>query len=391
MARFDGASLAATHGDGVPDARLPGLRSADFVADLEPMQRAVDEADLLAGLARAVVSELQADACIVSRVDENRDVVRDVAASGPAVSRLSYVAEEYRLHEFPVTRRVIDSGRSEQISATDPLADDAERALLVEYGFGRVMITRITVDGQPVGLVETYRLANVAFGVDDSARADTLCAFAANSYSRIQLAAKLERNYTDTMEALLSALEARDPYTQAHTGRIRDMAVALAVALKLPSEMHRALRLGAILHDVGKIGIPDRILLKPAKLTAMETEVMRSHPVIGERMLCGIDFIAPALPIIRHHHEWWDGSGYPDGLAGEDIPVGARIVTACDAFDAMTSDRPYRRASTLQDACAELAAGAGTQFDPRCVELLVDIVKTVGPDGLEQRVVRFAA
>lgn len=118
---------------------------------------------------------------------------------------------------------------------------------------------------------------------------------------------------------------------------------------------------------------------------------MRAHPLIGERMLRGIDFLRPALPIIRHHHERWDGKGYPDGLVGEEIPIGARIVAVCDAFDAMTSDRPYRRALPLGAACDEIMKHAGFQFDPDCASLLVDVVRNMGDDHLENRFVRYAS
>jgi len=188
----------------------------------------------------------------------------------------------------------------------------------------------------------------------------------------------------------VSALEARDPYTEAHAGRFKDFALALGVALRIPMTARRSVRLGAILHDVGKIGISDAILMKPGPLTQEEWAVMKTHPQVGERMLRRVDFLAEALPVVRHHHERWDGGGYPDGLAGTAIPIGARIVAACDAFDAMTTDRPYRAAISRGDACEELLAGAGTQFDPRCARLLVEVLLRGGPaEDLESRLVRY--
>ena len=118
---------------------------------------------------------------------------------------------------------------------------------------------------------------------------------------------------------------------------------------------------------------------------------MRAHPLIGERMLGGIDFLRPALPIIRHHHERWDGMGYPDGLLGDEIPIGARIVSVCDAFDAMTSDRPYRKALPVEVACDEIMKHASLQFDPECASLLVDVVTNMGDEQLENRFVRYAS
>jgi HD-GYP domain-containing protein (c-di-GMP phosphodiesterase class II) len=161
--------------------------------------------------------------------------------------------------------------------------------------------------------------------------------------------------------------------------------------MQVPSEVRRAVQLGAILHDVGKIGIADSILLKPGPLTDEEWGVMRTHPEIGERMLQSIEFVHPALPIVRHHHERWDGGGYPDGLGKEDIPLGARIVSVCDSFDAMVSDRPYRKGMPVEYACDELVACAGKQFDPMCVALLVDVISSLGQERLEERFVRYAA
>jgi HD-GYP domain-containing protein (c-di-GMP phosphodiesterase class II) len=378
-----------------PDVRDPAVPQPDraienLAGDLRPMQEAVDLPDLFAALAQSVTGSLKADACLISLYDESKNVIRDVAASVVRPARLNVVAEEYDLNQFPLTREVMETGEPIEISVSDPDGDRNERALLDSLGFARVLINRFNVDGKSVGTLEVYRVNDRAFRSDDAGKIDVLSSFAANAYSRIQLAAKLEIHYTETIEALVSALEARDPYTEAHASRIRDLAVSIAIAMQLPYEQRRAVRLGAILHDVGKIGISDAILLKPGPLTDEEWAIMRTHPEIGERMLKSIDFLAPALPIVRHHHERWAGKGYPDGLAEKDIPIGARIVAVCDAFDAMTSDRPYRKALALEEACDELTKNSGTQFDPDCVDLIVDVVSQLGDDHLEGRFVRFA-
>ncbi len=362
-----------------------------FMDDLGPMQEADDLPDLFAGLARAVMRALKADAVLVSMYEPERSVLRDVAASVIPPAALNSVVEEYVLEDFPATRAVIETGKPLEISRFDPTADPSERRYLTEYGFARSLICRISLDGDGIGVVEVYRLRDLSFREDDPRQIDLLAKFAANAYSRIQMATKLESHYTETMEALVSALEARDPYTEAHAGRIKDIAVALAVALKVPGDSRRAVKLGAILHDVGKIGVSDSILLKPGALNDEEWKIMRSHPAIGERMLRGIDFLQPALPIIRHHHERWDGRGYPDGLTASNIPIGARIVAVCDTFDAMTSDRPYRKALPLDQACAEIDANSGSQFDPTCARLLVEVMSSMGEVDLEDKFVRYAS
>lgn len=364
---------------------------SDLAHDLGAMQEATDLPDLYAGLARAVVGALRADACLISLLDESSGVLKDVAASVVPPARLNVVAEEHLVDDFPITRQVLDTVKSAEVSLGDPQGDENERSFLRELGMGKVLICPLNVEGRAIGTVEAYRVQDRPFRHDDSQQVDVLCAFASNSYSRIQLASKLETHYTETIAALMFALEARDPYTEAHTGRISDMALALAVAMQVPVDVRKAVKLGAILHDVGKIGISDTILSKTGPLTEDEWAIMRTHPEIGERMLEKIDFVRPALPIIKHHHERWDGGGYPSGLQGEMIPVGARIVAVCDAFDAMTSDRPYRRALPAEEASRRLLASAGTQFDPACAALLVDVISKMGEDHLAERFVRYAS
>ncbi|HYN36673.1 MAG TPA: HD-GYP domain-containing protein, partial [Actinomycetota bacterium] len=299
-------------------------------------------------------------------------------------------AEQFKLNDFPGTKRVIETGDPMEVSIADPDAEPSERRLLADLGFSRLLMSRFTVEGATLGTVEVYRTHDRPFRLYDSRQMDMLAGFASNTYSKIHLAAKLEVHYTETIEALVSALEARDPYTEAHAGRIRDTAIALSVAMQVPVEQRRAIRLGSILHDVGKIGVSDSILLKAGPLTDEEWVVMRSHPEIGEKMLQGIDFLTPALPIVRHHHERWDGNGYPDRLTKQEIPIGARIVAVCDSYDAMTTDRPYRKAMSIEEACDELKRCSETQFDPDCVDLLVDVVAEMGESRLENRFVRYA-
>ncbi len=186
--------------------------------------------------------------------------------------------------------------------------------------------------------------------------------------------AHLETTYLSTLAALTAALDAKDRYTEGHGRETATLCLAVGRRLQCSNEELRYLEYGALLHDIGKIGIPGAILSKPGPLTAEEFAMIREHPVIGERILAPVPFLQPVLPLVRHEHERYDGTGYPDGLKGEDIPLGARIIFACDAYDAMSHDRPYRRALPRERVLAELREHAGTQFDPRVVDAVIAVL-----------------
>ena len=175
----------------------------------------------------------------------------------------------------------------------------------------------------------------------------------------------------EVVTALAQALEERDQYTGEHSETVVDLTARVAEALALDELEVKTIRTAALLHDIGKVGIPDQILHKPGPLDTREWEIMRQHPAIGERILRAIPGMGSVARIVRHEHERWDGTGYPDGLSGEAIPVGARIILACDAYHAMTSDRPYRKALSHHTAMTELTSNAGSQFDPQVIEALV--------------------
>jgi putative nucleotidyltransferase with HDIG domain len=170
-----------------------------------------------------------------------------------------------------------------------------------------------------------------------------------------------------SLAALSAAIEARDPYAKGHSSRVTVFAQAMARALRLDKERISVLRLGALLHDVGKLVVPSAVLLKRGPLTDEELELMRRHPAAGARMLRSLGAPETILPLVLHHHERWDGAGYPTGRRGDDIPLEARVLCIADSFDAMTSTRPYRASWTPDEALEELERCAGTQFDPDLV------------------------
>lgn len=178
---------------------------------------------------------------------------------------------------------------------------------------------------------------------------------------------EISETYRITLEALVTALDARECETGNHSQRVVKLTLAIADRMGLVGAERDHLARGALLHDIGKIGVPDHVLLKPGKLTPEEWIEMRRHPEIGARILSGIPFLGPAAEIVLSHQERWDGKGYPRGLAREEIPIGARIFAVADALDAITSDRPYRRGRSFTHAREEIARFAGTQFDPDVV------------------------
>jgi len=183
----------------------------------------------------------------------------------------------------------------------------------------------------------------------------------------------LRCSYEATVRALAGAVEARDAYTGKHAERVAAYGLEIGRAHGLDTDDEAQVEFGFLLHDIGKVAISDAILHKPGRLTASEREQMRRHPVIGEQIVGGIDFLGDARQVVRSHHERWDGAGYPDRLAGEEIPLPARVFAVADTLDALTSDRPYRAAASFAHAREVIAAGAGTQFDPDVARTFAEI------------------
>jgi HD-GYP domain-containing protein (c-di-GMP phosphodiesterase class II) len=189
----------------------------------------------------------------------------------------------------------------------------------------------------------------------------------------------LESTFLSTVEALANALEANDEYTSSHARWITDMALRVGKALGLDAVGLKRLELGALFHDIGKIGIPSTILAKPGRLTARERAIIETHPELGERIIAPISRLQEVRPIVRHCHEHFDGSGYPDRLRGDSIPIESRIILVCDAFHAMTTDRPYRKRLSVAEAIRRLEQGAGTQFDPSVVKTYLRLLHEAEP------------
>ena len=200
-------------------------------------------------------------------------------------------------------------------------------------------------------------------------------AFHEQTHELLESTQLLEESLLQTVETLNAAVEARDPYTAGHSQRVRRVALAVGRTLALPSKRLGTLGTAALFHDVGKIGIPDSILTKAGPLAPVEAVIMREHVTRGAEIVAKVSSFQEAVPVIRHHHERWDGLGYPDGLSGQEIPLEAAIVGLADAWDAMTTDRPYKKALSLNDALMQIRAGRGKQFNPSVVDAFTEVVR----------------
>ena len=230
-------------------------------------------------------------------------------------------------------------------------------------------------DADPGVLLAARPAAWASFAAEAQAIVRTAAVLAEMGLGKARLLRVLTKSVFDTVNALAVAIEAKDPYTEGHVQRVTQYALALGEELGLPEDLLRILQFGAMLHDVGKIGIRAEILNKVAPLDPKEIETIRAHPLIGEHIIRDVDFLQPVRAIIRHHQERYDGSGYPEGLRGEAIPILARVVAVADAYDAISADRPYRKSLGHAAAARILREGAGRLFDPRMVEAFLRIVE----------------
>ena len=277
------------------------------------------------------------------------------------------------LQRIPVEHLAPWLGRREPYTV-DP-GDYATIASVPDGTNGRFAIAPFMVDGR-WGVVAA---AIAARSTPEDRELELLASIARQTRLALQTAASyesLERTFLSTVEALANALEANDEYTSTHARWITDLALKVGAELGFEQQELKRLELGALFHDIGKIGIPSRILTKAGPLTAEERALVETHPILGERILAPIEQLGEVRHIVRCAHEHYDGTGYPDNLTGEQIPLESRIVLACDAYHAMTTDRPYRKSLGEEEARRRLVEASGTQFDPEVVDALLRALDT---------------
>ncbi|MBN2026277.1 MAG: GAF domain-containing protein [Actinobacteria bacterium] len=258
--------------------------------------------------------------------------------------------------------------------------------VLEEHGVDLVFVFPLRSKEQLTGFFALFYPCREA-GDLDMEDVEVVRAIAAQASMAIENAAlyeDIEKSYFSTVKALAKAIEVKDPYTHGHSERVTEYALLIAEAMNLEDRDKQKLKYAATLHDIGKIGIAGRVLNKPGSLTEEEYRHVKTHPLLGDSIIEPVEFLQGPRPIILHHHEHYDGSGYPLGLKGEGIPLCARILSVADAFEAMRSDRPYRQALSLEKARSELVRNAGTQFDPMVVEAFLGILDNIGKDPIER-------
>jgi putative nucleotidyltransferase with HDIG domain len=266
-----------------------------------------------------------------------------------------------------------------------PEADTLVRKHLLEEGFVSYQAAPLIAKGQLQGILEIFNRHPIEVGEEQTSFLETLATQAAIAIDNSQLFTNLQRShfelemaYDATIEGWSRALELRDQETEGHTLRVTDMTLQLAQNMGVRSGELTHIRRGALLHDIGKMGVPDRILLKPGKLNEKEWEIMKKHTVYAFEMLWPIEFLRPAIDIPHCHHERWDGTGYPRGLKDEQIPLSARVFAVVDVWDALTNERPYRGPWSKEDTLEYITTNSGKHFDPNVVEKFLELLKNNG-------------
>jgi putative nucleotidyltransferase with HDIG domain len=302
----------------------------------------------------------------------------DAGALVPYVRRAPGSVE--RGAEIVVSRTILNTAveRCESILSADCLVDErfAGSRSIGDFEVLSAMCAPLVNRGKVLGViyVDSSNRSNV-YTKDDLALLSAMALKAGTSLDNARLYDDLRNLFYNTVETLIRAIQARDRYTSGHSARVSRYALFIADKFGFSNKEKHELYLASMLHDIGKIGIPDELLNREGKLTGEQMRQIRNHVKVGASMLKALGEMHPIVPLILHHHEAWDGSGYPDGLAGEEIPLMSRILAVADAYDAMTSDRPYRKALSVIDTIEEIKRCSGRSFDPRVVEAFLEVLE----------------
>ena len=354
--------------------KVQALRNIDMA-----ITSSLDPRVTLRVLLDEVTTQLRVDAADVLLLNPYSQVLEYAAGRGFKGRKIE--ATRMRLGEGYAGRAALER-RVMEVRDLTQAEDFVRKELLLEEGFVSFYCAPMVSKGRVLGVLETFHRSHLDGGEEWVEFLEALAGQAAIAVDNANMFSELERSaiqlreaYDATIEGWSRAMDLRDRETEGHSQRVAELTVRIARAMGVAEEEIVHIRRGALLHDMGKMAIPDHILLKPGPLDPEEWEIMRKHPVYAFEMLSPISYLRPALDIPYCHHEKWDGSGYPRGLKGDQIPLAARIFAVVDVWDALTSDRPYRPAWPKEKVIEEIKAGAGTHFDPRVVEVFLSIIE----------------
>lgn len=307
-------------------------------------------------------------------VDPQRVELEVVAARGmpPEIAK----AVRVKVGEG-IAGRVAQTGRS--VVVRDIETDARFQKVSRERYAGKSFLSvPMSVKNRMVGVLNvSHPTASKAFSEFDARLLSVLANLGAMTLENVELYCRVQEFYFEMAETLARTIDIKDAYSRGEAAKARRLARAVSEELKLPEPLIQQIEFAALLHDVGKVALPEELLQKPEKLTPEEYQQVKRHAELGSQLVASVSFLRDIAPMIRYHQEWYNGQGYPDGLMGEEIPLGARVVAVIDAFRAMAADRPYRKALSLEAAKAELERAAGTQFDPKVVEAFLRVVGRV--------------
>jgi putative nucleotidyltransferase with HDIG domain len=325
-------------------------------------------------LLKLTLNEFSADAATVllhERTPLDRFVVKAFQERSGVNVDLEFLRGNTPHSTVALTRKDVEI---ESIEEDQPVTGDA---VLGGPGLHSLVSCPLQAGGKVLGVLNlVQRAAYRELSTGEIQSLKIIASKAAYAMSNAELYDDLQESYLSTISAFAAAIEARDNYTRGHTERVTYLCELIARELGWDDERLVTVSMGALLHDVGKIGVPDRVLNKKGPLEPEERELMQRHPELGARMIEDIEFLKPCLPFILSHHERWDGAGYPQGLKGEAIPIEGRILAVADTLDAILTNRPYRGAGTIGKAVSELTKFAGIQFDPQIVKVFLELLET---------------
>jgi GAF domain-containing protein len=364
------------------------LQMANLIEISRNLTLTLDVDLVLRMVVEKAVDLLQGEAGSLLLVDPITDELIFKIALGPAGARL----HDVRLPPGAgIAGTVVRTGRP--LIVNDAKADPRHFADIDEWTAlvtNSLLCVPLANKGKIIGVLEVMnKMTGTPFDEQDR---DSLSAFAVESSIALEnarLYSDLKQAFTETVRVIAQAVEARDPYTAGHSERVTHIAIETAREMGWSPKQIELLEIGSLLHDVGKIGVSDAILRKPSSLTDEEYAEMKKHPIMGAKMLESINNLRPVLPYILYHQERFDGKGYPFGLAGTEIPIEGRILAVLDTLDAMTSDRPYRRGMTLEQALKEIRENRGSQFDPEVVDALMRVVARNG-DWMQKHALKMS-